>query len=93
MSITRRDLVEQIASNTGRSKAAVDSMLVHFLQAMSSHLVAGQQMEIRGFCKFKRHWRKPHQAHNPRTGLVINVPGGWVIKFIPSKALKGKVNG
>jgi len=89
--MTKADLVEQIASETGVSKnhtaLIVDSLLDAFCRALSE----GKHLEIRGFGTFKVRERRARRARNPRSGTEVMVPAKLVPVFKASKELKAQV--
>jgi integration host factor subunit beta len=89
--MTKADLVEQIATETGVSKnhtaLIVDSLLDAFCRALSE----GKHLEIRGFGTFKVRERRARRARNPRSGTEVLVPAKLVPVFKPSKELKAMV--
>lgn len=91
--MTKADLVEVVADQTGLTKkdaaVAVDSLI----EAISQALTDGRNIEIRGFGSFKVKSRKGRMARNPRTGEQVQVPARDVPVFKPSKDLKGRVAG
>src|SRR5258708_2169328 len=91
--MTKADLVEQIATETGVSKnhtaLIVDSLLDAFCRTLSE----GKHLEIRGFGTFKVRERRARRARNPRSGTEVLVPAKLVPVFKPSKELKAMVLG
>jgi integration host factor beta subunit len=87
-SMTKADLVEQIAEATGLTKKDTAVVVDGFLEAVKQALAREQNIEIRGFGSFKVKRRKARKARNPRTGDAVHVPGRLVPTFKPSKELK-----
>jgi nucleoid DNA-binding protein len=91
--MTKADLVEQIAVETGVSKhhtaLIVDGMIETVCRALSD----GRHLEIRGFGTFKVRERRARRARNPRSGSEVQVPAKLVPVFKPSKELKAQVTG
>ena len=89
--MTKADLVEAIAGETGVSKnhtaIIVDGMLDTICRALSE----GKHLEIRGFGTFKVRERRARRARNPRSGAEVTVPAKLVPVFKPSKELKAQV--
>jgi integration host factor beta subunit len=90
--MTKADLVEQIASNTGLTKKDTAEAVDEFLTAIKNALRAGRHIEIRGFGTFKVKERKARTARNPRTGDPVPLPARRVPVFKVSKELKNRVN-
>ena len=89
--ITKKNLVETISSKTGLSQVDTRMILESFLEAVSSSLKQGRNIEIRGFGRFKLKKRKAHKARNPRTGEAAHVEAGIKPIFKASKELIGRV--
>ncbi len=71
--ITKKDLVEEIASRIGFTQVDTKVIVESFLDAISKALSEGKNIEIRGFGRFKLKAREAHTARNPRTGKQVNV--------------------
>jgi len=68
---------------------AVTTLLAHMTEALAS----GQRIELRGFGCFSRHYHAPRVGRNPRTGEPVAVPGKYVVRFKPGKAVREQING
>ena len=90
--MTKADLVEQIASNTGLTKKDTAEAVDEFLRAVKHALRDGKHIEIRGFGTFKVKERKARTARNPRTGEPVPLPARRVPVFKVSKELKNRIN-
>jgi integration host factor subunit beta len=91
--MTKADLVEQIAGQTGISRNQTAVIVDQLLDAMSRALSDGKHLEIRGFGTFKVRERRARRARNPRSGSEVLVPAKLVPVFKPSKELKAAVLG
>jgi DNA-binding protein HU-beta/integration host factor subunit beta len=91
--ITKRDLVGEISSRTGLSQVETKKIVECFLDAVARSLIEGNNIEIRGFGRFKIRSRNGYKARNPRTGEPIKVEAGKKPVFEPSKELKKALNG
>ena len=89
--MTRADLVTSMAAASGWTKAAADRSLRAVLEAIRKSLKRGQPVTLVGFGTFSVARRKPRRGKNPRTGKPMNVPGGRMPRFRPSKELKRAV--
>ena len=63
------------------------------LEAVTSVLKDGEEINFTGFGKFHVAERGPRQGVNPRTGERITIPGGKVPRFSAGSALKSEVKG
>ena len=71
--ITKKDLVEEIASRAGLTQVDTKVVVENFLDAISNALIEGKNIEIRGFGRFKLRMRGARTARNPRTGEKVNI--------------------
>jgi len=90
--VTKKDIVEEIARRTGMTQAETKSVLEGLLDAISTTLRDGRNIEIRGFGRFKVRPRKARLARNPRTGELVQVEGGVKPVFEASRELKALLN-
>ena len=91
--MTKADLVEAIATETGVSKNHTAIIVDGMLDAICRALSDGKHLEIRGFGTFKVRERRARRARNPRSGTEVMVPAKLVPVFKPSKELKSLVVG
>jgi nucleoid DNA-binding protein len=89
--MTKADLVEEVASVTGLTKTDTAMVFEAFLKSISNALIRGNNIEIRGFGRFKVKRRKARVARNPRTGEAVPIPERNVPIFQPSNFLKDRV--
>jgi nucleoid DNA-binding protein len=89
--MTKADLVEEIATQTGVSKNHTSLIVDGMLDAVCRALSEGKHLEIRGFGTFKVRERRARRARNPRSGSEVMVPAKLVPVFKPSKELKAHV--
>lgn len=62
------------------------------IELMTSALIEGNRIEIRGFGSFTLHHRRPRNAHNPKTGERVVTKEKFSPHFKPGKELKERVN-
>ena len=89
--MTKADLVEEIAQQTGVSRNHTGIIVDSLLDAVSRALSEGKHLEIRGFGTFKVRERRARRARNPRSGTEVLVPAKLVPVFKPSRELKALV--
>ena len=63
------------------------------LNCMSSSLVSGRRIEIRGFGSFAVNLRPARIGRNPKTGDAVSVPEKKVPHFKCGKELRLRING
>src|SRR5215831_4538979 len=91
--MTKADLVEEIAVETGVSKQHTALIVDGMIEAVCRALSDGRHLEIRGFGTFKVRERRARRARNPRSGSEVQVPAKLVPVFKPSKELKAQIMG
>lgn len=89
--ITKRDLVQRIADQTGQTKVLVRDVLQRFLDEVSDELVRGNRLEFRKFGVFEVRRRPGRVAQNPKTLQKVVVPSKRVVKFKVGNVLKKRV--
>ena len=90
--MTKAELVEIIASQTGVSKKDTGLIVNLILENIGRALVSDDKVELRGFGSFKIKNRRARMARNPRTGASVMVPAKKVPYFKASNELKGRLN-
>ncbi len=86
--MTKADLVEKVASDTGLSKADASRALDAALDNIKKTLKKGQKVTLVGFGTFSVSKRKARKGRNPQTGEEIKIPASKIPKFTPGKGLK-----
>jgi DNA-binding protein HU-beta len=92
MSVTKADIVEEIALQTGLTKIETQAVVEGFLASVRNSLGEGKTIEIRGFGSFKIRKRKGRMARNPKTGQAYPVKEQFVPYFKVSKEFKAFVD-
>lgn len=91
--MNKSELVENVASDAGLSKAdaarAVDSLLT----TVEKRLRKGEDVSITGFGKFSVAKRGTRTGRNPQTGETVKIKASKTPKFSPGASLKQAVNG
>jgi len=89
--MTRSELIAQIAL-CHPDTVDVDLSVKTILEAMSTALVRGDRIEIRGFGSFDLNYRPPRVGRNPMTGELVQVPAKAVPHFKAGKELREAVD-
>ena len=90
--ITKADIVEIIASNTGLTRVETKVVVEGFIDTIIDTIAEGKRIELRGFGVFKHKARKPRMARNPKTGEEVKLDKRYVPVFKVSPEFFGKVN-
>ena len=85
--ITKKDLCENISSPTGLTRVDVKMVIETFLHEIRQSLMNGNNIEIRGFGRFKIKKKNSRNARNPRTGEIVRVEAGYKPVFQASRKL------
>jgi integration host factor subunit beta len=88
MSLTKRELVNEVATKLGLTQNEVATVVQELLEAVTAALVEGNRLEIRNFGVFEVKERESRIGRNPRTGQEVPIPKKRVTSFRPGKALK-----
>jgi nucleoid DNA-binding protein len=88
MSMTKKDIVLKVASETGLKQLDVKRVVQKSLEAVVSALSEGHTVELRNFGIFKVKSRKGRTGRNPRTGEKVPVPPKRVVTFKPGLIMK-----
>ena len=89
--MTKADIVNEIAEQTGLTKTDTAMVVEGMLKSISNALISGRNIEIRGFGRFKVKQRAPRTARNPRTGEAVPIPARKVPVWQPSDELKEQI--
>ncbi|NLB62665.1 MAG: integration host factor subunit beta [Fibrobacter sp.] len=90
--VTKKDLVANIAKQTGLTQVDTKIIVEGFLDSIAKALIEGNNIEIRGFGRFKVRTRKARMARNPRTGEPVKVKEGVKPVFEASRGLQKTIN-
>ena len=88
MTITKKQLVNEIADKLNQTQLKTQKVVEEFLSAIKHHLESGNRIELRGFGRFGVKVRKPKVGRNPRTGQEVGIPEKRVVWFKVGKELR-----
>jgi len=91
--VTKKELVNRIAEETGQTKVVVKNILQRFLDEIIEELVQGNRLEFREFGVFEVRMRAARQAQNPRTLEKVTVPAKRVVKVKVGRTMRERVCG
>jgi integration host factor subunit beta len=91
--ITKKDLIDRIADETGQKRVDVKATVQHFLDEMIAELGKGNRLEFRDFGVFEIRDRKPRVAQNPKTLEPVEVPAKRVVKFKVGRRMEQSLEG
>lgn len=91
--MTKSELIERVAQESGLTKGRAEMVVNTIFDSMTAALIAGDGIEIRGFGSFTVRQYKSYEGRNPRTGDVVHVAPKRLPFFKVGKELRERVNG
>jgi integration host factor subunit beta len=91
--VTKSELIERVAQESGLTKGRAEMVVNTIFDSMTTALIAGDGIEIRGFGSFTVRQYKSYEGRNPRTGHVVHVAPKRLPFFKVGKELRERVNG
>ena len=90
--MTKTELVEKIAKDTGISKAAAAGAVNSFLGNITKELKKKNgKVTLVGFGTFTKVRRKARKGRNPQTGEAMKIKASNSVRFKPGKTLKDSI--
>jgi len=83
--MTKADIVNEIAKNTGIEKITVQKAVESFMESVKDSLVENQNVYLRGFGSFVVKKRAQKTARNISKNTTIVIPEHFIPSFKPSK--------
>lgn len=92
MSLTKRDLVTRISTETGLVQQQVLDVVQKTLDYIAQSLAKGKKVELRNFGVFEVKVRKARVGRNPNAPeRDVPIPERAVVKFKPGKEMRDEV--
>lgn len=88
ITVTKRELVNQISENLQIKQVIVKDIVQQFLDDVVTYLSKGERLEFRDFGVFEVVARKARVAQNPKTLKKVLVPERKVVKFKVGQTMK-----
>ena len=92
MTVTKKDIIKQVAEDTGMDLHTVRQMVQEMFDCMCEGLAEDGHIEIRNFGIFKVKQTPERKARNPKNKTVISVPSKRHIHFKPGRQMKIRIN-
>jgi integration host factor subunit beta len=86
--ITKKELVERIAQQTGLQRNDVKTVVQAFLDGVVAELDRGNRLEFRDFGVFEVRQRAARAAQNPKTLVPVQVPAKRTVRFKPGRLMR-----
>jgi len=90
--MNKSDLIDEMASDAGVTKAAAKKALESFLGNVQGSLKKGNRVSLVGFGSWSVSNRAARDGRNPQTGKTIRIAAKNVVKFKAGSELSGSVN-
>ena len=90
--MNKKDLISSLAEQFGLSLSESTRVVELFFGAMTTGLVNGERVEVRGLCTFQVKDYKGYKGRNPMTGEAVAVKPKKLPFFKPGTDLKNRVN-
>ena len=90
--VTKKDLVDRIASQTDLKRSDVRDVIQAFLDNVINELGEGNRLEFRDFGVFEIRARAARMAQNPRTLERVPVPARKTVKFKVGRLMRHAVD-
>ena len=90
--MTKADIVNEIAKNTGLEKIQVQVVVEEFMAAVKGSICKGKPVYLRGFGSFTVKTRAKKTARNISKNTTIVIPAHNVPAFKPAKTFLAKVS-
>lgn len=91
MSVTKNDMVIDIAQKTGIEQQKVKQVVQLTLDSIIDILAGTGRIELRNFGVFEVRERKARKARNPRTGEEVMVASKKVVTFKAGKIMEERI--
>ena len=91
--MTKADIVNEIAKDTGVDKASVLKTVESFMEVVKDSLARNENVYLRGFGSFIVKKRAQKTARNISKNTTIIIPEHYVPAFKPAKTFAGQVKG
>ena len=89
--VTKKELVDRIADETGTKRVVVKKIVQSFLDEIIEELGNGNRLEFRDFGVFETKDRSARVAQNPKTLQRVKVPQKRTVKFKVGRMMKLKL--
>lgn len=87
------DLAEKLASAHDLTKTDARKYVDAVFAGIAEAAVAGDEISLNGFGKFKVKDTPAREGRNPSTGATIQIAAARKLTFAPAKAVKDSLNG
>lgn len=86
--MNKAQLIEKLSQRTQTTKTQSEAMIDATLEIIQKTVAKGEEVKLVGFGTFSRLDRKSRKGRNPKTGELVQIPGGKVPRFKAGKDFK-----
>jgi len=90
--MTKTDLINYIAEETGFTKTDAAKALDAFMNAVTDGLKKEGKVAITGFFTFTAEEKEAKQGRNPKTGAIVEIPARVAVKAKAGSKIKEALN-
>ena len=90
--MTKQNLVNYIAEETGMTKADATRALEAVLKGIVEGLKNEGKVTLTGFCTIATQHKEARQGRNPRTGEAVTIPARTAVSIKAGAKLKDALN-
>lgn len=91
--MNKSEIISNAAKVTGYNKKDVAAAYEAIVKTITDALIAGDEVSIAGFGKFKVNERAAREGRNPSTGEIMQIPATKTPSFKASLTLKNAIKG
>lgn len=92
MTLTKIDIVEQVAAKCGYSKLEAAELVEQVFDTIRDGLTSGENVKISGFGNFVLRDKSSRMGRNPQTSEPMEISARRVMSFKVSQVLKEAIN-
>jgi integration host factor subunit beta len=90
--VTKKELIDQIAERTQAKRILVKQIIQSFLDEITEHLRKGNRLEFRDFGVFETRTRTARVAQKPKTLERVSVPAKRTVKFKMGRLMRDNLS-
>ena len=92
MTLTKKEIIEAVAEETGSPKTQSVELIETLIEIIKKTLVSGEDVLVSGFGKFSVRAKRERKGRNPATGEDLILEPRRVVTFHCSGQLRKKIN-
>ncbi len=90
--LTRAQLAAAVHQKVGLSRVEASELVEGVIREIRDALVRGENVKLSGFGTFVVRGSRKRVGRNPKTGQAVPIEPRRVLRFVPSKILKQRIN-